>query len=262
MKKTIFLIFVTLLLTNLSLAQTEQQTVVSMPTAGDVNIAVVESQYTAQSFKNLGWDYKEYLGYIKMVLDKAGLKFEYLSDSEIEKGNIPAKYKILVLANWRSMSSKQADELKKYTESGGKIFAAYQTSFRNETDQYAQEPRNYLLADIFNANFETWVGSPPKCTFLRRTVAADSPLWKDLPEYIHFYRYTSMVNKHSKPENVLAVWYDEDKVTPSYPQDTNSGLLLGKNCVYIGEDIFAPENAHNPILQKFVKNIIDYLLSN
>ncbi|MFA5858220.1 MAG: hypothetical protein WC955_04065 [Elusimicrobiota bacterium] len=238
------------------------QTVVA--TAGnDAGVAVVYSKYTELSFKNLGWKYDEYLNCAKMVLDKAQVAYSMINDDDIEKGVIPEKIKVIVTLNWRSMSAKQAEQLKKYTERGGKIFAVYQTSFRNEKDEYAADPRNYLLADIFNADYTSWVGAPPKCTYLKRNVPADHPLWQGLPEYVHFYRYSSMINKTRvvNGDSILGVWYDEDKNNTSYPAETNSGLILGKNCVYLGEDIFEPENGHNPIIQKLTGNIIRFLLS-
>jgi|GEM_PF-1367376 len=229
-------------------------------------IAIFYSSSTRNNYINLGWDYEEYIGYIKKNMDSINIKYEMIST--IDVANLIGKYKLIILPNVRNMSYEEAKGVNKYVEAGGKIFATYQTSFRNESDEYYLDPitglRNFMLSEVFCVKFVSWVGMPPKCAYIKFVddIEPTHPIRKGLRDSVRVFRYTSM--EVSRVDNdrgkVLAVWYDEDKVTPSFPQEANISLIEGNNCIYCSEDLFAPENVHNKYVKRLIKNIIEYLL--
>lgn len=230
----------------------------SPPPKTYATIAIIYSSYTKVAYEKLGMDYDEYIGYILKAFDSIELIYDVVPESLLEEE--PEKlmgYKVLILPNMRCMSEKQAKNIISYTERGGKVVATYTTSFRNEKDEYVFEPRDFRLRDLFGINFVRWVSNPPKCTYIK-PLDKNHPIWKNLPEYIRVFRYTSMV-VNSRPDNTFAVWYDEDKTTPSFPEGENASIILTDKIVYTGEDLFAPENIHNKLVRKLLKNIIDYL---
>jgi hypothetical protein len=242
-----------------------QEAVLSTST-GTAIIAIFYSSHTRNNFINLGWNYDEYIGYIKKNMDSIGIKYEMILSLDINE--IARRYKLLILPNVRDMSREEAEILNKYVNTGGKIFATYQTSFRDENDEYYLDPvtglRNFMLSGIFCVKFVSWVGMPPKCAYIKfvEDIGPTHPVRKELKDLVRVFRYTSMeVSKlDDNKGKVLAIWYDEDKTTPSFPQEANISLIEGNNCIYCAEDLFAPENVHNKYVKRLIKNIIEYLL--
>lgn len=232
-----------------------------------VKIAIVYSEYSKQGLEKIGIVYDEYIGYVKEVFDwikEQGLNFEYeiISDTDVETLSVIKKYKVLILPNMRCMSKKQVENVASYIHTGGKVITCYTTSFRNENDEYAMDPRDFALGKELGIQYISWDGTVGKNTYMRRVVEETHPLWKNLPEFVRLYRYTTMVVSVLPEATVIAEWYDENKISPSREKDKNAAVVATKNTIYFAEDIFAPENSHNRRVRTLLKNCLEYLILN
>lgn len=237
----------------------------SQTTKQIIKIAIVYSDYSKQGLEKIGVVYDEYFGYVKEVFDwikqqEMNIDYEVITDTQVESLSIIKKYKLLVLPNMRCMSKKQVENVASYIQTGGKIFTCYTVSIRNENDEYATDPRDFALGKELGIKYVSWDGTIGKNTYMKRTVDENHPLWKNLPEFIRLYRYTTMVVSTYPEATVVAEWYDENKTSPSRPQENNAAIVITQNTVYFAEDIFAPENSHSKRVRNLIKNCIEYLL--
>lgn len=228
-------------------------------------IAIVYSEYSKQGLEKIGVIYDEYIGYVKKVFDwikEQGVKCEYeiITDTDVENLSMIKKYKILILPNMRCMSKKQVENVSAYIAAGGKVLTCYTTSFRNENDEYAMDPRNFALGKQLGIQYVSWDGTIGKNAYIKRTVEETHPLWKNLSEFIRLYRYMTMVVSVLPEATVVGEWYDENKISPSREKSNNAALVMTNNTIYFSEDIFAPENSHNRRVRTLLKNCIEYLL--
>ena len=267
MKKVLLIatLFVSLVFAQQKLTTTSSQRVV--PKVKPVNlIAIVYSNYSKAGLEKIGVEYDDYIGYVKEVFDwlkeeqAMNINYEIIFDSHVETLSAIKKYKILVLPNMRCMSKKQVENVSAYIRAGGKVLTCYTVSFRNENDEYAMDPRDFALGKELGIKYVSWDGTIGKNTYMRRKVEEGHSLWKDLPEFIRLYRYTTMVVSTYPEATVVAEWYNEDKETPSHEEQNNAALVVTPNTVYFAEDIFSPENSHNRRVRKLIKNCIEYLI--
>ncbi|MBK7629782.1 MAG: polysaccharide deacetylase family protein [Ignavibacteriales bacterium] len=85
-------------------------------------VAVLYSKYTENTLPVGSTWLNDNISTWKKFLSNLNLKYEVISDQTIEDGNCK-KYKLIVLPGTKSISEKEALQLKKYLENGGSIFA-------------------------------------------------------------------------------------------------------------------------------------------
>jgi len=85
-------------------------------------VAVLYSKYTENTLPVGSTWLNDNIATWKKFLGDQKLKFEIISDQDIEEGQI-VKYKLVVLPGTKSISDKEAFQIKKYLENGGSIFA-------------------------------------------------------------------------------------------------------------------------------------------
>lgn len=225
------------------------------------DVAVLNSQRTADWYAEVGWDYEADMDVLRVTLQAGGFSFAEISVEDLEAGNL-GDAKVLILPNTRRMSQAEVASVKAFLSNGGKVFAVGQASFRDDSNKKVRD-ESYQLADEIGIAYVTWSGSAPKHAFAK-AVAKDHPIFAGLPEFIRFPRYWAMVNEVRGGAKILAEWYDEDQVTPSQAVPENNGAIIegpAGNVIYIGDMIFMPGGADQPELQQLAINIIKYLLS-
>jgi len=267
MKKILCSLSIIVFFISLFFAQQKKTTVSQqiLPKSKTNLIAIVYSDFSKAGLEKIGVVYDEYIGYVKEVFDwlkEQGMDIEYeiIFDSHVETISAIKKYKILVLPNMRCMSKKQVENIATYIHTGGKVLTCYTVSFRNENDEYATEPRDFALGKELGIKYVSWDGTIGKNTYMKRKVEEEHPLWKNLPEFIRLYRYTTMVVSAYPEAIVVAEWHNEDKKTPSHEEQNNAALVVTSNTVYFAEDIFSPENSHSKRVRNLIKNCVEYLM--
>lgn len=85
-------------------------------------VAILYSKYTENTLPVGSTWLNDNLSTWKIFLDNLNLKYEIISDQKIENGE-HQKYKLIVLPGTKSLSEKEALQIKRYLENGGSVFA-------------------------------------------------------------------------------------------------------------------------------------------
>lgn len=85
-------------------------------------VAILYSKYTENTLPVGSTWLNDNISTWKKFLDNLNLKYEIISDQKIENGD-HQKYKLIVLPGTKSLSEKEALQIKKYLENGGSVFA-------------------------------------------------------------------------------------------------------------------------------------------
>ena len=85
-------------------------------------VAILYSKYTENTLPVGSTWLNDNLSTWKTFLDNLNIKYEIISDQKIENGE-HQKYKLIVLPGTKSLSEKEALQIKKYLENGGSVFA-------------------------------------------------------------------------------------------------------------------------------------------
>lgn len=84
-------------------------------------VAILYSKYTENTLPVGSTWLNDNISTWKKFLDDVNLKYEIISDQKIENGE-HLKYKLIVLPGTKSLSEKEALQIKKYLENGGSVF--------------------------------------------------------------------------------------------------------------------------------------------
>ncbi len=85
-------------------------------------VAILYSKYTENTLPVGSTWLNDNISTWKKFLDNLNLKYEIISDQKIENGDYK-KYKLIVLPGTKSLSEKEALQIKRYLENGGSVFA-------------------------------------------------------------------------------------------------------------------------------------------
>lgn len=240
-------------------------------------VGVLMSDYTARWYAELGfsgsdWDY---LAEMKRIFDFVrglGYSCAPVFNRDLELYANPEadpvvkfervfdlnKVKLLILPNTRRMSPLEIEAVRKFIDNGGYVFALAQASFRNHNNSSYDVSTVFALGDIFKVSYSAFAWKPPVHGFIRK--ATDHPIWEGIDEFVPTPRHWAMVVEILEDAKVLGEWYNDDKETPSHMPDVNAAIVEGKNCIYVGEDLFLSPNFDEPLVQLLLANIIDYFM--
>lgn len=182
-------------------------------------VSLLRSENT---FKQLGWKSRwEWLG-ARTALEHLGLQVEVLNENQLGKIATP----VLVLCNARNLEESSLASIRKHLDSGGKLLASYQSSYK-KADNSSWDPNGLALGPELGVKFLRWNGT-----------AGETEALKLAPPYglIPLARHQAMIVEASPESYVLAQW---DK-----PADAPSVVQKG-GAIYLGEDLLVPENSHS-----------------
>lgn len=183
------------------------------------------------TFAALGWRSRwEWKG-AEATLTKLGVDFEIVTPESLDHWH----GRVLVLPNIRNMSPTTVEEI---SSNDFQVLATYMSSYRAH-DNSSWTPNNFALAELFGADFKSWVGSGPQVDHLQLSSAlggGEVPLGRQL----------GMLVKPRAGAKVLASWGDDE-----------ASIVQGPRGIYVGEDLFAPENSDSLQVQTLISNLLN-----
>lgn len=97
------------------------------------------------------------------ALIEARIPFEMVNDRLINQEYLKP-YRLLILPNIAQLSDEQCGHLKKFVETGGSIVATFETSLY---DKEGIRRKDFGLADLFGASFDSGIEGPMQNSYLR-----------------------------------------------------------------------------------------------
>jgi hypothetical protein len=116
------------------------------------NIGVYYSRATRLSYRNKseeGDRFEAFIRGIETVLIENHIAHDFIVDDQVTKERL-ARYKVIVLANVRSLSDAEIALIKEFVSNGGNIVATYETSLFNSDGVKRQD---FGLAEVFGCSF-------------------------------------------------------------------------------------------------------------
>lgn len=185
------------------------------------------------TFEALGWRSRwEWRG-AEATLRKLQVDYEVLDPEDLEDWH----GRVLVLPNIRNMSPTTVEQIKAKKI---QVLATYMSSYRS-FDNSSWTPNNFALSELFGADFKSWVGSGPQVDQLQLGQALGA-------EKVPLGRQLAMLVKPRQGATVLASWGNDE-----------ASIVQGPFGIYVGEDVFAPENSDSLQVQRLIANLLNRL---
>jgi SpoIID/LytB domain protein len=185
------------------------------------------------TFAALGWRSRwEWRG-AEATLRKLGVDFEIVEPEDLEDWN----GRVLVLPNVRNISSTTVEQIK---TKEAQVLATYMSSYRAH-DNSSWTPNNFALSEMFGADFKSWVGSGPQVDHLLLSQALGG-------QEVPLGRHLAMLVKPHPQATVLASWGNDE-----------ASIVQGPRGIYVGEDLFAPENSDSLQVQQLLAAMLNRL---
>ncbi len=166
------------------------------------------------------------------VLRRLGFEPEVISENDLAQ----LKAELLVVPDVGRMSAETAGSIIKFADSGGKVLATYQTSFRDESGRGLKD---FALSDLFGINFLHWSERNGNLLFIDKRGVSKSITLGD--------SQAMMFKANGEP---LAFWED------GMPLAVQNG-----NCCYAGADLFLPDNSDSiwtcRLIAGFIESLFD-----
>jgi hypothetical protein len=138
-------------------------------------VAILYSKYTENTLPVGSTWLNDNIATWKKFLGDQKLKFEIISDQNIEEGGL-SKYKLVVLPGTKSISDREALQIKKYLENGGSVFATGGIgSFSNDGKWRGWEYLNQVFGLQFSHELK-----PDEFTKIH-TVCGSLPITANIP---------------------------------------------------------------------------------
>ncbi len=211
------------------------------PLPRGVDVLILKSSASLNFF---GWKGEKDLEAVGEALHRLGVKYAYISEEEMEGGNLPCK--ILILSNVRCMKKTTVEGIKKFVKSGGKVLATYMSGYRDERNLPWSDDNNFSLSDVYGVDFASWVSGYPHCEYIEIE-----------GKKIQLGRNCAMlVNPHRGVE-VIGKWINAKGGEEVYP----SAIVFNRKSgvIYCGEDIFAPENSGSAQVLSLIGSLLNKL---
>lgn len=188
---------------------------------------------SAPTFSALGWRSRwEWRG-AEATLEKLGVDFEIVDPEDLAGWD----GRVLVMPNIRNMSPTTVEQVQ---AKGVPVLATYMSSYRSH-DNSSWTPNNFALAKMYGADFKSWVGSGPTVDHLQLSKALGA-------EEVPLGRHLAMLVKPHPGTAILASWGNDE-----------ASIVQGPGGIFIGEDLFAPENSDSLQVQRLLANLLNRL---
>jgi SpoIID/LytB domain protein len=193
-------------------------------------VALLRSEPT---FQALGWRARwEWRG-AQSTLRKLGVDFEVIDPEELEDWH----GRVLVLANVRNLSPTTVEQIQAKPV---RVLATYMSSYRAH-DNSSWTPNNFALASLLGVDFKSWVGAGPSVDHLQLSSELGG-------EQVPLGRHLGMLVKPHPGARVLASWGNDE-----------ASIVQGPRGIYVGEDLFAPENSDSLQVQRLLADLLNRL---
>ena len=146
------------------------------------------------------------------ALIEARIPFEMVNDRLLDQEHT-RQFKLLILPNIASLSDRQCDQLRKFTENGGSLMATFETSLY---DAGGKKRSDFGLSDIFGVSFDGGIEGPMQNSYLRlRKDQATNQFHPILAGLENAYRIVNAIHRIKvKP---LLDYPQPVTLIPSYP---------------------------------------------
>lgn len=207
-----------------AVAPAETEPAAPLPTPVEIRSAPVAVLYSPATRESLGWRWQWEWSGCGHALDILGVDYEVVSPEALESWN----GKVLILPNTRNLSSKTIETIK---SKKAKILATYMTSYRSESNE-PWEGNNFALGDPLGVRFQSWIGSGERADYLSLN-----------KQTVPLGRRQAMLVEPQGNSKVLATWPGGE-----------AAIVEGPRGIYVGEDLFCPENSDSkPVLEVVAK---------
>ncbi len=208
--------------------------------------AIVDSGYTRHYASLNGWEYRSEfvdVNWLVSTLARAGISAAVITDHDLEIGALRS-YKALVLPSTSCMSQLAAENIAQFAEGGGRVFATFDTSVR---DDFWRPYADYGLTEIMGVRYSSTgeVDADPMIAS-----AGSHPIFRGLDSTIPVPRQRGLVNRVNHDALVLAKW-----------SDGRLAMTETRYGIYCSENLFSAENAATPEVAALITNIIEYLVN-
>ena len=116
------------------------------------NVGVYYSRATRLTFRNKseeGDRFEAFIRGVETALIENHIPHDFIADDQVSKERL-ARYKVIILANVRSLSDAELELIKEFVGNGGNIVATYETSLFNSDGIKRQD---FGLAEVFGCSF-------------------------------------------------------------------------------------------------------------
>ncbi|MDD3176044.1 MAG: family 10 glycosylhydrolase, partial [Candidatus Nanoarchaeia archaeon] len=208
--------------------------------------AIVDSGYTRHYASLNAWDYRSEfvdVNWLVSTLARAGISAAVITDHDLEIGALRS-YRALVLPSTSCVSQLAAENIGKFAEAGGRVFATFDTSLR---DDFWRLHPDYELTKIMGARYVSTeeVDADPMIAS-----AGSHPIFRGLDSTIPVPRQRGLVNRVNHDALVLAKW-----------SDGRLAMTETRYGVYCSENLFSAENTTTPEVAALITNTIGYLVN-
>lgn len=209
----------------------ETQVAAPLPSRVEIRSAPVAILYSPATRKALGWRWDwEWKG-CRHALDTLGVDYEVLAPSELKGWDGD----ILILPNTRNLSRHT---IRQINSKSAKVLATYMSSYRSDSNQ-PWDGNDFALGNLLGVRFEAWVGSGER---------ADSIVMDGRKTQLG--RRQAMLVKPRAEAKVLGRWNDGEPA-----------IVEGPRGIYVGEDVFCPENSDSKQVLTLVSQLLNRLES-
>ncbi len=114
------------------------------------NVAIVFSRYTLDYLDRGSWEGYAYHDAIKgalMMLIESNIPFEVITERDLD--NL-SRYDLVIMPDFACMDENEAEKIREYVASGGKIVVINETSLYTK---YGAKRNDFLLSDVFGVNY-------------------------------------------------------------------------------------------------------------
>ena len=207
-----------------AVAPAEPEPAAPIPSPVEIRSAPVAVLYSPATRDSLGWRWQwEWRG-CGHALDTLGVEYEVVTPEEL----VGWDGKVLILPNTRNLSRKTVENI---NSKKAKVLATYMASYRSEANE-PWEGNNFALGEKLGVKFQSWIGSGERADYLTldgRKIALG--------------RHQAMLVEPQDKSKVLASWPGGEPA-----------IVEGPGGIYVGEDLFCPENSDSkPVLEVVAK---------
>lgn len=225
----------------------------ALPANSVGRVAVLDSRFTLLKSPNPAFYAWEMTGALQ-TLRELGVSFTAMRDEDLTLGKL-RRYAVLILPGSKNMSRAEVDAVREYTRTGGKVLATGFASYRDERDQPAGTTNNFQLSDLYGADYLRLSPYPPQAGYIQLDPALGSAK-------VATGRNTAIQIRLHSGSRALGFWLNDDARTLSQPLPLDAAIVENepRTALYVGENLFAPENASSLEVRKLLALLLNRLV--